>query len=312
MRACARTTAEVIEVSRLLASANARLAIVVAVLLLFAIGTGILIFGNQGPSSQQRLFQLAVSGTTMTPSHLQADQGDTLTISVSTDTYEEVHLHGYDKHFFPSPGQPATLTFPADKTGAFVIEIEASSTQIGLLEVQPRGGFLGLGKPNDQSSTTIHANAGGTLFRLGSTASYNLVAEIGPIQAMFTPAQVAAQHPKTGEEMFSGTMVMPPGMDPSQMEMGNMPGMNIPPEWHHLEVHIFDRKTGDVVKTISPVITVTNNLTGKMQQVPDVAMQGIVEGPGDYHYGNNVDLPAGNYTVTAVIGSETANFDFSL
>ena len=41
-------------------------------------------------------------------------------------------------------------------------------------------------------------------------------------------------------------------------------------------------------------------------------MQGIVEGPSDYHYGNNVDLPKGEYTVTVVIGSETANFDFTL
>jgi hypothetical protein len=46
--------------------------------------------------------------------------------------------------------------------------------------------------------------------------------------------------------------------------------------------------------------------------VPIVVMQGIVEGPGDYHYGNNVDLPKGEYTVTVVIGSETANFDFSI
>ena len=298
--------------SRLLASANARLAIVAAVLIVFAAGTAVLIFGNQGPPPQQRLIQLAVSGTTMSPSHLQADEGDILTVSVMADKYEEVHLHGYDKHFFPSPGQPATLTFSADKTGSFVIEIEATSTPLGELSVQPRGGFLGLGKPPDQSSTLIHANAAGTLFRLGSTPSYNLVAEIGSIQAMYTPAQVAAQHPKSGEEMFSGTMVMPPGMGPSQMDTGNMPGMNIPPEWHHLEVHIFDRKTGDVVKTISPVITVTDESTGKVQQVPDVAMQGIVEGPGDYHYGNNVDLPPGHYTVTAVIGSETANFDFSL
>jgi hypothetical protein len=299
-------------VSRFLASANARLAIVAAVLIIFAAVGAVLIFGNQGPPPQQRLFQLTVSGTSMSPSHLQANEGDTLTVSVTADKYEEIHLHGYDKHFFPSPGQPATLTFPAALTGNFVIEIEATSTPLGLLDIVPRSGFFGLGTPPDRSSTTVHANSAGTVFRLASTTTYNLVAEIGPIQPMFTPAQVAAQHPKTGEEMFSGSMVMPPGMDPSQMDMGNMPGMNIPPEWHHLEVHIFDKKTGNVIKTLTPAITVTNDATGKVQQVPLVVMQGIVEGPGDYHYGNNVDLPNGNYTVTAVIGSETANFDFNL
>jgi hypothetical protein len=287
-------------VSRVLASANARMAIVVGVLVVF-LGVGAyLVFGNQGPAPQQRLFQVAVTGTTMAPGNLRVYENDTVTLSVTADKYEEIHLHGYDKHFFPNPGQPATITFPADKTGNFVIEIEATSQSLGLLEVQPRAGFLGLGKPPDQSSTTIHAAAAGTMIKLGSTSTYNLVTEIGGLQAMYTPAQAASQHPKSGEEMFGGTMVMPSDTT------------NPSPDWHHLEVHVFDRKTGDVAKSTSPVISVTNRSTGQLQQVPIVVMQGIVEGPGDYHYGNNVDLPKGEYTVTVVIGSETANFDFSI
>lgn len=286
--------------SRLLASANARLAVVVAVLVIFAGVGAVLVFGNQGPPPQQRLIQVTVSGDTMSPGQLQANEGDTLTVSVSADKYEEIHLHGYDKHFFPSPSQSATLTFPADKTGNFVIEIEATSTQLGLLDVKPRGGFLGLGQPPDQSSTTIHAAAAGTQIKLATTASYNLVAEVGALQAMYTPSQASSQHPKTGEVMFGGTMTMPSDTT------------SISPDWHHLEVHIFDRKTGNVVKTVTPVLTVTNDATENKQQVPIVVMQGIVEGPSDYHYGNNVDLPKGNYTVTVLIGSETANFDFSV
>lgn len=286
--------------SRVLASANARLAIVVAALVIFAGVGAILVFGNQGSPPRQRLIQVTVAGATMSPGQLQANEGDTLTVSISTDRYEEIHLHGYDKHFFPSPGQPATLTFPADKTGNFVIEIEATSTPLGLLDVKPRGGFLGLGQPPDQSSTTIHAAAAGTQIKLASTATYNLVTEVGGLQAMYTPAQAAGQHPKSGEVMFGGTMTMPSETT------------NVSPDWHHLEVHIFDKKTGNVVKTVTPVLTVTNDATGQSQQVPIVVMQGIVEGPSDYHYGNNVDLPTGNYTVTVVIGSETANFDFSV
>ncbi|MFI5091290.1 MAG: hypothetical protein ACHP7P_14670 [Terriglobales bacterium] len=283
-----------------MASANARLAIVAAVLVIFAVGGAVLIFGNQGPAPQQRLIQVTVTGDTMSPGQLQANEGDTITVSVSADRYEEIHLHGYDKHFFPSPGQPATLTFLADKTGNFVIEIEATSTPLGLLDVKPRGGFLGLGQPPDQSSTTIHAAAAGTQIKLATTASYNLVAEIGGLQAMYTPAQVSSQHPKTGEIMFGGTMTMPPGTT------------NISPDWHHLEVHIFEKKTGNVVKTANPVLTVKNDASGQTIQVPIVVMQGIVEGPNDIHYGNNVDLPKGEYTVTVVIGSETASFDFNI
>jgi hypothetical protein len=287
-------------VSRVLASANVRVAIVAAVLIVF-VGVGaFLVFGNQGPAPQQRLFQVAVTGTTMSPGHLQANEGDTVTLSISTDRYEEIHLHGYDKHFFPSPGQAATVTFTADKTGDFVIEIESSSQSLGLLAVQPRGGVLGFGKPADQSSTTIHPAGSGTLIRIGSTNSYNLVTEIGGLQAMFTPTQVSGQHPKSGEVMFGGNMTMPP--DPN----------NASPDWHHLEVHIFDKKTGDVVKSANPVISVTNNATGHVQPVPIVVMQGVVEGPGDYHFGNNVDLPKGLYTVTVLIGTESANFDFNV
>ena len=286
--------------SRPLASANGRLAIVAVVLALF-LGVGaVLVFGNQGPPPQQRLFQVAVTGTTMSPGSLHVYESDTVTLSITADKYEEIHLHGYDKHFFPTPGQPATLTFPADKTGDFVIEIEATSQSLGLLEVQPRAGFLGLGKPADQSSTTIHAAAAGTLIKLGSTSTYNLVAEIGGLQAMYTPAQAASQHPRSGEEMFGGMMVMPPDTT------------NPSADWHHLEVHIFDKRTGDAVKATTPVINVTNKATGQIQPVPIVVMQGIVEGPSDYHFGNNIDLAKGDYTVTVVIGSETANFDFSL
>jgi hypothetical protein len=281
------------------ASTNARVAIVAVALVIFAVGGAVLVFGNQGPPPQHRLLQVSVSGTTMTPSDLQANEGDTITVSISTDQYEEIHLHGYDKHFFPSPSQPSTVTFVADKTGKFVIEIESTSTSLGLLEVQPRSGFLGLNRPPDQSSTTVHAAGGGTLIKIGSTNTFNLVAEIGPLQPMYTPSQVGTQHPKSGEVMFSGEMVMPPGNQSS-------------PSWKHIEVHIFDKKTGDVVKTLSPMITVTDNATGKSQQIPNVAMQGVVEGAGDFHYGNNVDLPAGAYKVTVTVGSETTAFDFNV
>jgi hypothetical protein len=283
-----------------MASANARLAVVGGVLILFALGGAVLAFGNQGPAPQQRLFQVAVQGTSMTPSNLTAYDGDTVTVSVSADKYEEIHLHGYDKHFFPSPGQPATLTFPADKTGHFVIEIEATSTELGLFDVRPRGGFLGFGQPPDQSSTTIHAASAGTQIKLASTSTYNMVAEIGPLQAMYTPSQVASEHPRTGEIMFSGTMTMPSGTSSPA------------PDWRHLEVHIFDKKTGDAIKTVTPQISVTNEATGATQQVPIVEMQGIVEGPNDIHFGNNIELPAGAYKVTAVVGGETASFEFNV
>lgn len=304
---------------RLHVASSARLAIVGGVLvILFAAGAAALAFGSQGPPVQQRVYQLDVVGDRMSPSQIQANSGDTLTISVQADRAEEIHLHGYDKHFFTSPGQLVTLTFPADRTGAFVIEIEATGTAVGRLDVQPRGGLLGLGHLGDQSSTTVHHRSSETLIQVGSDSLYNLSVEIGAMQPMFTQDQVASHRPKTGEVMFKGQMVMPPGVDPtmagmgSMPGMGDMPGMKVPPGWHHLEVHVYDKKTGEVVKTLTPTITVTNKSTGQVQQVPIVTMQGVAEGPADFHYGNSVDLPAGLYTVEVTIGRETTDFVFKV
>jgi len=94
---------------------------------------------STAPMPQARTFQIVVTGSQMTPTnHLVAYQGDTLTITLSADRAEEIHLHGYDRHFHPKPDAPATQAFTADKSGSFEIEIEATSTHLGELEVDPR------------------------------------------------------------------------------------------------------------------------------------------------------------------------------
>jgi hypothetical protein len=123
-----------------------RLIVIAAVIVVFAAVGAALLFVNQGPAPQSRTFDLQVAGSQMTPDKLVANEGDTLTISVTADKAEEIHLHGYDKHFDATPGKPVTMTFTADQTGSFDIEIEDTSTGVGTLQVQPRGGLLGLGR----------------------------------------------------------------------------------------------------------------------------------------------------------------------
>src|SRR5947209_11839136 len=112
--------------------------IIAAALLLFIAVGGYLIFGHQQRPVEARTFKLTVAGNSMSPGHLLAYEGDTLTITVSTDKAEEIPLHGYDKHFDAAPDKPVTQTFKADKTGSFDIEIEATGTPVGSLEVDPR------------------------------------------------------------------------------------------------------------------------------------------------------------------------------
>jgi len=71
----------------------------------------------------------------MTPDKLTARHNDSITLTVTADKAEEIHLHGYDIAFQPAPGKPDTRTFKADKTGSFEIEIESSSTHLGELDV---------------------------------------------------------------------------------------------------------------------------------------------------------------------------------
>jgi hypothetical protein len=71
----------------------------------------------------------------MTPSNLTANQNDTLTINITSDTTGEVHLHGYDIHFNCTAGQVTSHTFKAINTGHFDIEWESTSTALGTLVV---------------------------------------------------------------------------------------------------------------------------------------------------------------------------------
>ena len=117
-----------------------RIAVVaVVVLAFFAVG-GYLIFGRaSGGASEARTFDVTVSGTTMSPDKLSVHQNDMVTINVTTDKKEEIHLHGYDIKFeSQGAGDRVTHSFKADRTGSFDIEIEDTSTSVGSLDVLPR------------------------------------------------------------------------------------------------------------------------------------------------------------------------------
>jgi len=66
-----------------------------------------------------------------------AKQGDTVSITITADESDELHLHGYDKHVDFSTSTPATLTFVADQSGRFPFEMEGSKTDLGELDVLP-------------------------------------------------------------------------------------------------------------------------------------------------------------------------------
>jgi hypothetical protein len=78
---------------------------------------------------------------------------------------------------------------------------------------------------------------------------------------------------------------------------------------HHLEAHIYDKTSGAVVSSVTPAITITDEASGATRTVDDVAaMYDIQAGQNDLHFGNNVYLPDGTYTVQVTVGPESAQF----
>ena len=116
-----------------------RFVIVAAVILVFIAVGGYLIFGRGGIGAGKPVtVNVSVTGTKMDPPTINVHQGDQVTMNVTVDKKEEIHLHGYDIKFeAEKAGDTVTHKFTADKTGNFDIEIENAGTTIGSMVVQP-------------------------------------------------------------------------------------------------------------------------------------------------------------------------------
>jgi len=143
------------------------------------------------------------------------------------------------------------------------------------------------------------SSGGGTVMKTLQAGPYALKLTIGPLQQMFSQAQVKEKHPKDGEVMVRGTMTMS-GM--GGMGMGN----------HHLELQVLQRSTRKPVSNAMVAITITTPSGKVLQHVPIAVMYGIKEGPSDLHYGNNVDLKPGHYHVQVQVEHTSAVFDVTL
>ena len=112
-----------------------RVLIVAAVLVVFVIAAGILIYANRSAGKPVTLNVTVTGAKTMSPSDWKANQNDMVTVNIKSDTDGEVHLHGYDIHFETKAGQTISKTFKADKGGSYPIEWESTSTDLGKLVV---------------------------------------------------------------------------------------------------------------------------------------------------------------------------------
>lgn len=72
------------------------------------------------PTGQAEHVRIEAGGFAFSPSQVAVDQGAIVTLTlVATDYVHGFYLEGYDLEVVADPGQPATLTFSADRPGTF-------------------------------------------------------------------------------------------------------------------------------------------------------------------------------------------------
>jgi hypothetical protein len=69
---------------------------------------------------------------------VKAGKDQTLHLTIKSADYKgEVHFHGYDLKRDVAPGKPASFDFKLTDDGEFVVELEATGTQIASVQVSP-------------------------------------------------------------------------------------------------------------------------------------------------------------------------------
>ena len=69
-------------------------------------------------------------------SRQRATLGQSVTVRVTSDVADEVHVHGYDKTIPVAAGRTAEVTFVANIPGVFEVEFEKSHKVLFTLEVR--------------------------------------------------------------------------------------------------------------------------------------------------------------------------------
>ena len=117
-----------------------------------AYGTTTLLAGTAGATSASLpvLIRVADANTTVVdivvrrgrrisgPSVIKVKQGDNVTLRITNDAVDELHLHGYNLQVPVMPETPAVLQFTAKLSGRFTFELHKTELELGAVEVYPK------------------------------------------------------------------------------------------------------------------------------------------------------------------------------
>jgi plastocyanin len=121
--------------------AAAAVVVVVAIVVAVAVAGG---GGDGGNSSGTHSFKIDIKGGKPVGGvqNIKVKKGDRVTIVVSSDAHDAIHVHGVDIEKDVEPGKPATFKFTANIEGIFDIESHVAEDagrepQMGKLTVEP-------------------------------------------------------------------------------------------------------------------------------------------------------------------------------
>lgn len=94
--------------------------------------------GDMDHADGDHMHTLVVSdGKVKGDRRIEVPQGTEVMLTIESDVADEVHVHGYDVTAEVAPGSPADITFTADVTGIFEVELESSGLLLTEVEVTP-------------------------------------------------------------------------------------------------------------------------------------------------------------------------------
>ena len=95
---------------------------------------------SSATSSTELTFELVLAKGRLIsgPARMEVHEGDIVVVEITSDTRDELHLHGYDLRAQVTPGQPTRLSFRATRTGRFGLELHGAHSELDALEVYPR------------------------------------------------------------------------------------------------------------------------------------------------------------------------------
>jgi hypothetical protein len=92
--------------------------------------------GTSSGAAEQRIEVTFAHGTASGDTgRVSVAKGTAVTLVVTSDVADEVHVHGYDIEKELTPGEPATLQFDATIAGVFEVELHGAGTVLLRLQV---------------------------------------------------------------------------------------------------------------------------------------------------------------------------------